>query len=61
MHGLHLQDTRTTLAIFFEVVSGAKVDASKMQAAGQFYVQCKCTYLHADGSVRCRVYTFTRQ
>ena len=24
-------------------------------------MQCKCTYLHADGSMRCRVYTFTRQ
>ena len=57
-----LQDARTTLAVFFEIVSGSKgsVDPGP-SGVGQFYVQCKTTYMHWDGSLRCRVFTFTRQ
>ena len=57
-----LQDARTTVSVFFEIVSGSKgsVDPGP-SGVGQFYVQFKLTYLHADGSLRCRVFTFTRQ
>ncbi len=59
------QDAATTLAVFFEVVAQAK-DAAAQNAMGdqglqQFYVQLKTAFLHANGTSRVRVTTFTRR
>lgn len=55
------QDYTTSLAFFFEIVAQAGQAAADPHGAGQqFFLQYITKYLHADGSMRCRVTTLTR-
>ncbi|KAK9814088.1 hypothetical protein WJX72_000474 [[Myrmecia] bisecta] len=57
-------DSRTTLSIFFEIVANAKdqQDASlAAQSSQEFFVQFITKYLHGEGTMRCRVTTFSRR
>eukprot|EP00884_Botryococcus_braunii_P021827 jgi/Botrbrau1/8328/Bobra.0081s0017.1 len=54
-------DYTTSLAFFFEIVAQAGQAAADPHGAGQqFFLQYITKYLHADGSLRCRVTTVTR-
>ena len=53
-----MQDTATSLCVFFEVGSSSK---DKSANAQQFYVQFVTRYLHGDGSARVRVTTLSRR
>ncbi len=56
------QDSTTSLCTFYEIVAASKEAAgADAHAAQQFFVQFVTRYLHADGSQRARVTTFTRR
>lgn len=56
------QDASTTLCTFYEITPASKEAAGQdPHTTQQFFVQFVTRYLHADGSHRIRVTTFTRR
>ena len=59
------QDAATSVCAFYEIVAQSKEAAIAAGAdphgAQQFFVQFITRYLHADGTSRARVTTFTRR